>query len=319
MGLGLGEEAMWLAWIGAAAVLIYVLMAAGLFLFQRRILYLPDRARPDLARAGVAGAMETTVSTQDGLTLLAWYLPPAAPDGFVVLYLHGNAGHLGHRACRFAPFAALGWGVLMPEYRGFGGNPGSPSEAGLNLDAQAGLAALRAKGVPLSRILFWGESLGSGVAAQLATAHTPGAVLLEAPYTSIVAMARLHYPFVPVGTLLLDRFDSLTAVPKIRAPVLIMHGARDAIIPPRMGKALFDAATGPKEFWLAPLGGHADLTEAGAVEAAAAFVQRTVSASFEPRTGSAAFEPRTDSAAFEPRTVSAPFEPPTVTAAPASH
>ena len=284
MGRGLGEEAMWLAWIGAGAVSIYVLMLAGLFLFQRRILYLPDRARPDLARAGVAGAMrvagvvETPVSTQDGLTLLAWYLPPAAPDGFVVLYLHGNAGHLGHRACRFAPFAVLGWGVLMPEYRGFGGNPGRPSEAGLNLDAQAGLAALRAMGVPLSRILFWGESLGSGVAAQLATAHTPAAVLLEAPYTSIAAMARLHYPFVPVGALLLHRFDSLTAVPKIRAPVLIMHGARDAIIPPRMGKALFDAATGPKEFWLAPAGGHADLTDAGAVEAAAAFVRRMVSA-----------------------------------------
>ncbi len=278
MGAGMGEEAMWLAWTAAVAATLYGCVLAGLFLFQRRILYLPDRERPDAARAGVAGLTETRIATADGLSLLAWYMPPAAPDGFVVLYLHGNAGHLGHRVCRFAPFAARGWGVFMPEYRGFGGNSGRPTEAGLHLDAQAGLAALRAMGVTPERIFYWGESLGSGVATRLAVSDPPAALFLEAPYTSIAAMAWRRYPFVPVNWLLLDRFDTLAALPRVSAPVLIMHGARDAIIPPAMGKVLFDAAAGPKELWIAPDGGHSDLTDFGAVAAAADFARRVVSA-----------------------------------------
>jgi hypothetical protein len=142
--------------VAGALVGLYGLIAVVLFLAQRRILFRPDRARPDLARAGVPGMRDMTVTTPDGLALLAWYLPPARDDGFIVLHLHGNAGHIGHRAYRLAEYRRHGWGALMLEYRGFGGNPGSPSEAGLLIDARAGLALVRSMGFAADRVLLWG-------------------------------------------------------------------------------------------------------------------------------------------------------------------
>ncbi len=115
----------------------------------------------------------------------------------MVLHLHGNAGNIGHRAYRLGPFKLLGWGVLLLEYRGYGGNPGQPSEAGLLIDAHAGLAALREMGFSLPEIVVWGESLGTGPAVQLAVEHPVAAVVLVAPFTSITDMARSRYPFVP--------------------------------------------------------------------------------------------------------------------------
>jgi hypothetical protein len=261
--------------IGAGVLLaLYILVVTVLFLFQRRILFLPDNTTPDLTRAGIPGVRLMNVTTSDGLSLLAWYMPPMRDDAHVVLYLHGNAGNIGHRAYRLGPYNRLGWGVLLLEYRGYGGNPGSPSELGLLTDARAGLAALEAMGFPPSRILLWGESLGSGLAVRLAAEHPVAAVLLEAPYTSITDMARLRFPFAPTGWLLLDRFESSRIISGVRAPVLVMHGARDRIVPVTMGRTLYEAAAPPKELWIAPEAGHVDLVEAGAIEAAAAFVRR---------------------------------------------
>jgi fermentation-respiration switch protein FrsA (DUF1100 family) len=253
---------------------LYLLAMAALFLFQRRILFLPDQTPPDLTRVLGSGIRKLTVTTPDGLALLAWYMPPAREDGSVVLYLHGNAGHIGHRAYRLGPYHRLGWGVLLLEYRGYGGNPGRPSEHGLLTDARAGLAALEAMGFPPHRILLWGESLGSGLAVRLASERPVAAVLLEAPYTSIADLARRRFPFAPVNRLLLDRFETLRIIGDVRAPVLVMHGALDQIIPLAMGRAVYEAAPHPKEFWVAPLAGHVDLVEAGAIEAAADFVNR---------------------------------------------
>jgi hypothetical protein len=258
---------------GACLVLLlYVLALAALFLLQRRILFRPDTTPPDLARVPLAGLRPMTVTTEDGLSLLAWYSPPPREDGRVVLYLHGNAGHIGHRAYRLGPLRALGWGVLLLEYRGYGGNPGHPSEAGLLDDARSGLAALGTMGITLDRILLWGESLGSGLAVRLAVEHPVAAAILEAPYTSITAMARRRYPFAPAGRLLLDRFDSLSCIGAVGAPVLVLHGARDRIVPVAMGRALFAAAPEPKQLWIADRAGHVDLVEAGAIEAAGEFV-----------------------------------------------
>lgn len=261
--------------IGAKTLMIlYGLIVVVMFLSQRQILFRPDRAPPDLARAGLPGVRPVTVATPDGLSLLAWYMPPAQEDGHVVLYLHGNAGHIGHRAYRLGPFRRLGWGVLLLEFRGYGGNPGRPSEAGLVTDARAGLTALRAMGFAPSSILLWGESLGSGLAVRLAVEQPVAAVLLEAPFTSITAIARSRYPFVPVDWLLLDRFDSLRILGSVQAPVLVMHGAHDRIVPVEMGRAVYEAAPDPKELWIAPHAGHVDLVEAGAVQAASKFVER---------------------------------------------
>jgi fermentation-respiration switch protein FrsA (DUF1100 family) len=189
-----------------------------------------------------------------------------------VLYLHGNAGNIGHRAPRLAALAGFGWGVLMLEYRGYGGNAGEPSETGLFADTRAAYAALLDRGIEASRIVPWGESLGTGLAVRLASEAAVGAVLLESPYTSIAAIARRQFPFVPVDWLLRHRFEVIGRVERVRAPVLVMAGGRDAIVPPAMSRAVFAAANEPKAFWFAADAGHNDLAEAGALEAARAFV-----------------------------------------------
>jgi fermentation-respiration switch protein FrsA (DUF1100 family) len=292
--MGKGSR-MRIALIGAGAVLLpYGLIATGLFLAQRRILFHPDNTPPDLARVGNPNVRPVTVTTADGLTLLAWYLPPAEKDGYVVLHLHGNAGNIGHRAYRLGPLSQLGWGVFLPEYRGFGGNPGSPSESGLLLDAAAALATLRGMGVPPERILLWGESLGSGLAIRLAAEQPVAAILLEAPYTSITDLAQSRFPYVPVRWLLRDRFESIRFIGAVRAPVLVMHGARDQIIPLAMGQAIYAAAPEPKQLWIAPEAGHVDLIEAGAIAAAAAFVSARVAK------GSAGAPPQTPQGALPP-------------------
>jgi fermentation-respiration switch protein FrsA (DUF1100 family) len=260
--------------LSAVVLASYGVFVTLLFLLQRRILFRTGAAAPDLAQVGVTGVAGITVTTADGLALQAWYMPPPREGSPVVLFLHGNAGNIGHRAWRLALFRELGWGVMLLEYRGYGGNPGRASEAGLTIDAHAGLATLQNMGFPPSAILLWGESLGSGLAVRLAAEREVGAVLLEAPYTSIADVARLRYPFVPVNWLLRDRFDSLRILGKVRAPVLVMHGAHDKVIPVAMGRAVYAAAAEPKELWIAPSAGHLDLVEAGAMAAAGQFVAR---------------------------------------------
>ena len=262
----------------AVMIALYALGLAALFAAQRRILFRPDLAKPEAALVDQPGLLEIRLLTPDGLDLLAWWLPPlggaTSEDGPVVLYLHGNAGHIGHRAERVRQVAARGWGGLFIQYRGFGGNPGQISEAGLRIDAEAGLAALRQRGIRAERIVVWGESLGSGLATGLAAHHAVGAVVLETPYTSIAAIAKQRYPFAPVDLLLKDRFDSLGAMAAIRAPILIAVAGRDQVVPPAMGQALHAAATAPAELWLAPQSSHTDLLQFGLMDAIAAFLAR---------------------------------------------
>lgn len=255
-------------------VIVYVVAVTALFLSQRLFVFRPDRAPPDIGRVSVPDLTSISVLTADGLSLLAWFLPAARDSSPTVLYLHGSAGNIGHRAKRLNAFRRLGWGVLLLEYRGFGGNPGCPSEAGLLADARGGLAALRTMRVSPDRILLWGESLGSGVAVRLASEQTVAAVLLEAPYTSVTNIARARFPFVPVSWLLLDRFDTLRCIERVRAPVMVMHGTRDRTVPVAMGRAVYEAAPHLKELWIVPGAGHSNLVEAGAIEAAGDFVDR---------------------------------------------
>ncbi len=260
--------------LGALATLALILLAV--FLFQDRLIYFPDRARPDPVRAGLHGIVEGHVTTEDGLRLLTWTVPPADANRPVLLYLHGNGGNLLHRATRLARFAQLGWGVVMLEWRGYGGNPGAPGEAGLLKDARAALAAMQAAGVPADRTVLWGESLGTGIAIALAAEQPQAiaAVLLESPYTSMLALARLHYPLLPSRWLLRDRYDSLGRIGDVAAPMLIMTGEADRLVPPGMADELAAAARAPVERWSVPGAGHNDLGEAGAIEAAAAFLDR---------------------------------------------
>jgi hypothetical protein len=260
---------MYLVMIGGAvlAAKLYV-GAVGLMAWQqRRFIYRPDRSRP----VAPAGAAEVALRTGDGLELLAW--SAAASEGApVVLYLHGNGGNLGNRAGRFAAMRDLGWGVLMPEYRGYGGNPGVATEAAFAADMLVAYDSLRAQGVAPGRIVVWGESLGSGLAARLAVERPVGAVVLETPYTSIADVAQWRFPFLPARALIRDRFELAGRIGDVTAPVLVMVAGRDRIVPPRMGHAVFAVAREPKALWVAAEAGHVDLMAAGALDAVRGFL-----------------------------------------------
>jgi fermentation-respiration switch protein FrsA (DUF1100 family) len=256
------------------AAAFYLAFVALLYVAQRRLIYLPDRTQPDPARTGLAGIEVLQLQSRDGARISAWYLPPVDASDFVVLYLHGNGGHIGYRGERLRSFHAAGWGALLLEYRGYGGNPGDPTEAGLVLDAEAGLAALQRMGLAPGQIVLWGESLGTNLAVRLAAKGEFAAVILESPFTSVAALGRKSYPFVPVDLLLKDRFDTAARVAAVRSPTLVLQGGRDRLVPLAMSRGVFDALTAPKELWTAPEADHNDLAMFGAVEAAIEFVRR---------------------------------------------
>ena len=258
-----------------SALAAYGVLVGGLYVFQRHLLYFPDVRRPELGDLAALGVREIILKTADGLSLLSWYLPPR--DGRpVIAYFHGNGGHIGYRAERLRRFARTGYGVLMAEYRGYGGNPGTPSERGLVADGVAVLDFLGGEGITPNRLVIYGESLGTGVAVPLAAQREVAGVILEAPFTSVAEVAQHHYSFIPASALVRDRFDSLARIGDVKGPILVLHGERDRIVPVRFGRALFEAAPQPKELWLAPEAGHEDLVRYGAFEAVLDFVRRRV-------------------------------------------
>lgn len=256
-----------------AGVVVYVGLVGGLYLVQRHLMYFPAGSTPKPAEAGVPEMSEVTVTTEDGLGLIAWYRPPQTPDGPVIVFFHGNAGHIGYRGGKIRPYIDAGFGVLLMSYRGYGGNPGKPTEAGLNRDGRAALEFLSNHGVPSQRAVLYGESLGSGVAVQMATERPVGGVVLEAPFTSVADVAAASFFFVPARYLVRDRFDSLGKIDAIRAPLLILHGERDSTVPVRFGRRLFAAARQPKTSHFYPRGGHNDLYDLGAGAEVVAFVR----------------------------------------------
>lgn len=244
---------------------LYVIASALAFLaliwtFQRRLIYLPMPRAVDALSVVLPGAEEVRLETADGLELDAWlHRPLDGEEWGAVLVLNGNAGNRGHRAPVAQALAREGLAVLLMDYRGYGGNPGSPSETGLRLDAEAALELLLRRGYPQHRIAYFGESLGSGVAVELATRRRPGAVVLRSPFTSLADIGRIHYPFLPVRLLLRDRYASVDRIAAIGAPLLVIAGDRDAIVPPRSSRALYDVAVEPKRWVEVPGADHNDL------------------------------------------------------------
>ncbi len=258
------------------AVGTYVLVVGLVYLGQRRLMYHPGGVAGAPADAGLPDAGEVRVSTADGVELRSWYMAPQ-PGRPVILYLHGNAGTIADRAFKARLFARQGIGVMLAEYRGYGGNPGSPTEAGLYADARANLAWLADKGHDPASIVVYGESLGTGVAVQaaleLALAGTPvRALVLEAPFTAMTDAAGVHYPWLPTGLLTRDRYDSSAKIGAVRCPVLILHGSADRVVPQDQGMRLFALAAEPKTAAWLPGAGHGDVYDFGAGEAVLNFL-----------------------------------------------
>lgn len=266
-----------LKWALLAVVGTYVLAAAGLGLFQRRLQYLPDTRHIPPREAGLAEVEELRLAASDGETIVAWHAPPRAGRP-VLLYFHGNAGGLVDRVPRFRYFMAEGYGFLAIAYRGYAGSSGAPTQDGLMRDAEAAYAAARARGYAARSLVLVGESLGSGVATQLAARREAAALVLDSPFSSAADVAQMRYGFLPVRWLMLDQFRSDAAIRDVRMPVLIVHGDRDDVVPIALGRRLFELANEPKSFVLAPGGRHLVLGLPEVFPRVARWVDATLSA-----------------------------------------
>jgi fermentation-respiration switch protein FrsA (DUF1100 family) len=259
----------------AIAAMLTVIWAA-----QRRLIYFPIGGAPSVDADGPS-ASAVSFSTADGLHLNAWWFAAAAsPPRATVVVFNGNAGNRAHRVPLAEALRRGGLQVLLVDYRGFGGNPGSPSERGLAADSRAAYAYVaRRADVDPSRLVYFGESLGSAVAIDLASDHPPAALILRSPFTSMADIGGHHYPFLPVRWLLRDRFPSIDRIGRIRSPLLVIAGDRDGIVPLEHSRRLYDAAGSPKTLKVIRGADHNDyelLAGHEMLEAVRAFVNRHV-------------------------------------------
>ena len=240
--------------VTAAAVL------ALIWTMQRRFIYFPASGVPAPGDIGLAGVEPVTFETSDGLRLSGWFFGASGPSPRVaVLVFNGNAGNRAHRGPLAAALRRHGFQVLLVDYRGYGGNPGAPSERGLAADARAACAYLASRpDVDGSRLVYFGESLGTAVAVALAVEHPPAALILRSPFTSMADLGRHHYPFLPVGLLLRDRFAAIDRIQRIRAPLLVIAGGHDRIVPVDDSRRLYDTAVAPKTLLVLPGADHND-------------------------------------------------------------
>jgi fermentation-respiration switch protein FrsA (DUF1100 family) len=262
-------------------VCAYAAVLALLFVKQRELLYPRNPARADIAGLILPGAEEVMLTSSDGERLVAWVVPPRAGKP-VLLFFHGNAGNFGRpiRQARLRTLTEDGTGLFAVNYRGYGGSTGSPTEAGLHLDARAAYGAA-ADRFGAGRLVGYGESLGTGVALKLASEVPLSAVILEAPYLSTASVAQGIYPYVPIGLLMLDQFRSDSVIAQVRAPLLILHGQRDGMIPFAQGRALYALANEPKRFISFPEGHHEDLPTHGSVAEIRRFLAEVASGVFK--------------------------------------
>lgn len=255
-----------------AAGAVYLAALGFLWATQRSHIYRPGIGPLDLINSTVAAYMrEETIRTSDGLALTAWYAP-AKPGRRTIVYIHGNAGTLGDRHGRVLPYLERGFGLLLVGYRGYGGNPGEPTEVGLYDDGRAHLEWLAQQGVQDDELVLYGESLGAAVATQMAIERPAAALVLEAPFASILLSARNRYPMFAFDFLIKDKFANLDKIDKINMPLFVVHGGRDPVTPQRFGRLVFERAREPKAaFWPAEAG-HNDLVQFGMIDAVMRFL-----------------------------------------------
>lgn len=274
--------------IALSLIVVFLLCVAMLAFFQRSLIYMPSRATridPQDSRLPSGQVHTVTVTTDDGLELRGWHV---LPDGVtaegpeqcdeqlalgrpVVVYFSGNAGNRAGRSMDFELFTQLGCHVFVFDYRGYGDNPGSPSEERLAADAHAVWNyAVQTRGVAADRLFLFGESLGGGVAVRLAaelcqSGTPPAGLMLRATFSSLVDVAAYHYRWLPVRLLMVDRFPSAERIPNVSCPILHIHGVRDRIVPIDLGRQLFAAAPGEstsgieKQFIELPMAEHNDI------------------------------------------------------------
>ena len=235
----LGGMARVLAVVVATAILLLMVLWA----LQRQLIYFPSHGPVPAAAQALDRGRDVTLRTSDGLTLGAWYVPARRAGEATVLVANGNGGDRSLRAPLARALSGHGIGVLLFDYRGYAGNPGSPSEEGLALDVRAARDHLvEEAGVPPDRLLYLGESLGAAVVTELAAEHPPAGMVLRSPFVSLASVGRVHYPYLPVGLLLRDRYPLVEHLRGMQAPVVVVYGTEDEIVPAEQSRAVAEAA-----------------------------------------------------------------------------
>ena len=236
-------------------ILIYMLLIAYVYVKQGSMLYFPLKEIETTPLATGLDYQEVTLRTKDGVDISAWYIPAENARGFV-LFCHGNAGNISHRLDSIRIFHGLGLGVLIFDYRGYGKSKGSPDEEGTYRDAEAAWDYLvDSLHVKPEKIILFGRSLGSAVAAEMALRKQAGVLIMESGFTSVPDLGSSFYPYLPVRLLSKYRYASIEKVGRIKMPKLFIHSPEDEIVPYEQGRRLFERASEPKEF-LPLTGGH---------------------------------------------------------------
>lgn len=250
---------------------IYLLLTATIYVFQRRLMYNPNMHVNTPHRDKSPELEKVTIQTKDGLKLISYYkAPKTTEDGELyptVLYMHGNTGPATDAAHKLIPVAEAGYGILLLEYRGYGSNAGKPTEKGLIADAEAALHHIHLKQGKQAKVIYYGMSMGTGVANGLAEIRPPAGLIQECGFTSMADAAQIHYPIFPVKHLVKDSFDSEKRISSLNSPLLVLHGEKDRTVPVEQGKKIFETASSTdKTLKLYPQAGHVNLYDFGASE-----------------------------------------------------
>ena len=240
---------------------IYISLLALIFIFQRSLMYFPVKEKISKSFYKNTKLKIIDISTSDGLILKSLYKKSETNINKTILVFHGNAGHIGHRVSKFKPFMDKGYGLLLLEYRGYGENKGKPTKLGLYRDGEAAINYLINQKIKSKNIIVYGESLGTAIATKLSTNYSFNMTILEAPFTSVADVAQKRYWIFPAKYLVLDNFDNLGIIEKIKSPLLLLHGYKDYVINIAFGKKVFEAALKPKKALFVQNAGHNNLFE----------------------------------------------------------
>ena len=230
-----------LSWLLVA----YIVIVVFVYFYQRNLLYHPSENNYQDTKIKF-DYEEIFIKVDDEIKLKSWIVKKDFKKFKTLVLFHGNAGHLSNRIYKINELNKLNINILLISWRGFSGNKGSPTEKNLYQDAEAAIKWLNEQKIENEQIILYGESLGSGVAVEIAKKNDFNGIILESPFTSIENSAKIYYPYLPVKLLLKDRYDSISKINTINSPILIMHGEKDDIVPFSMGKELFEQANDPK-------------------------------------------------------------------------
>ena len=239
----------------SSIIIAYIFVIIFVYFYQRNLLYHPseNNYQNDTIQFN---HQEIFIKVNDEIKLKSWIINKDLKNFKTLVFFHGNAGDLSNRIYKLNELDKLNINILLISWRGFSGNEGYPTEKNLYEDAEAAIKWLNKKKVSNSQIILYGESLGTGVAVEIASKNNFNSIILESPFTSIENSAKIYYPYLPVSFLLKDRYDSISKIKKINSPILIMHGRKDDIVPFFMGKKLFEKANSPKDSYFTDMDDH---------------------------------------------------------------